>query len=196
MRMADPTTVLGSIEVLNQDVVNLDPSDFEFKRVTVPLAECCLIYQSCNAAVRSQTRIHEDFGAFAILGPHSRGSINGLALHPYAMIAAKPSAEAEIVVDKNYESVAWLVPPQIIDKHLASRWAPAVSQRAVRDSQCRRVFAFLQKLLWRGAVCDSQIKPHRLKRTTSWPGASVTAAVITLHYSTCWLPPAVDANLL
>jgi len=121
VRMTDPTTVLGSIEVLNQDVVNLDPSDFEFKRVTVPLEECCLIYQSCNAAVRSQTRIHEDFHAFAILGPNSRGSINGLALHPYAMIAAKPGAEAEIVVDKNYESVAWLVPPQVIDKHLVFR---------------------------------------------------------------------------
>ncbi len=121
VRMTDPTAVLGSIEVLNQDVVNLDPKGFEFKRVTVPLAECCLIYQSCNAAVRSQTRIHKDFDAFAILGPRSQGTINGIELNPYVMMAAKSDAEGEVVVDKNYESVAWLVPPQVVEKHLAFR---------------------------------------------------------------------------
>ena len=121
VRMTDPTAVLGSIEVLDQDVVNLDPKGFEFKRVTVPLTDCCLIYQIGNAAVRSRTRIHKDFDAFAILGPRSRGTVNGTKLNPYVMIAAGPEAEGEVIVERDYESIAWLVPPKVVDKHLATR---------------------------------------------------------------------------
>ncbi len=68
-KITDPTTVRGSIEVLDQDVVNLDPKGFEVRRVTVPLEECCLIYMSSSAALRSRTLVHADFDACAILGP-------------------------------------------------------------------------------------------------------------------------------
>ena len=121
MRLTDPTAVRGSIEVLNQDVVNLDPKGFEVKRVTVPLVECCLIYTWTNSAVRSRTLIHEDFEACSILGPQAHGSIDGAKLHPYSMIAAGPGAQAEIIVDSDYESVAFLVPPQVLNEHLALR---------------------------------------------------------------------------
>jgi len=121
VKMTDPTAVRGSIEVLNQDVVNLDPKGFEVKRVTVPLEECCLIYTRSNAAVRSQTLVHKDFDACSILGPQARGSIDGTELHSYALIAAGPGAQAEIIVDSGFESVAFLVPPQVLHKHLALR---------------------------------------------------------------------------
>ncbi len=52
VKITDPTAVSDSIEVLSQDVVNLDPEGFEAKRITVPLAECCLIYQWTNATIR------------------------------------------------------------------------------------------------------------------------------------------------
>ena len=120
-RMTDPTAVRGSIEVLKQDIVNLDPEGFEVKRVIVPLEECCLIYIQTNAAVRSRTLVHRDFDACSILGPQARGSIDGTALHPYAMIAAAPGAQAEIIADRNYESVALLVPPEVLHKHLTLR---------------------------------------------------------------------------
>jgi hypothetical protein len=94
--LTDPTAVSDSMEVLNQDVVNLSPDGFEVRRVTVPLAECCLIYHRCNLAVRPRTRIHVDFDAYTILGPQSRGSISGMELHPYALIvAARVAAAAE-----------------------------------------------------------------------------------------------------
>ena len=121
VEITDPTTVDGSIKVLDQDVVNLDPEGFQLKRVTVPLTECCLVLQVCNAAVRTRTRIHDEFDAFAITGPHSHGSINGQELNPYVLIAAAPGAEGEIIVDRHYESIAWLVPPQVVDKHLIFR---------------------------------------------------------------------------
>ena len=123
VRMTDPTAVLGSIEVLNQDVVNLDPKGFEVKRVTVPLAECCLIYTRSNSALRTRTLIHEDFEACTILGPQARGSIDGSKLRPYTLIAAGPGAQAEIIVDSDYESVALLIPPRVLDEHLALRRA-------------------------------------------------------------------------
>jgi AraC-like DNA-binding protein len=121
VQLTDPTAVRGSIEVLNQDVVNLDPKGFEVKRVTVPLVECCLIYTWSNSAVRTRTLIHEDFEACSILGPLAHGSIDGTKLHPYALIAAGPGAQAEIIVDSDYESVALLVPPRVLNEHLALR---------------------------------------------------------------------------
>ncbi len=121
MQMTDPTAVRGSMEVLDQDVINLDREGFEVKRVTVPLAECCLIYQRSSAALRTRTRIHKDFDACNILGPQARGSIDGTELHPYALMAAGPGTQAEIIVDNDYESVALLVPPQVLREHLALR---------------------------------------------------------------------------
>jgi AraC-like DNA-binding protein len=119
--MTDPVAVSGSIDVLNQDVVNLDPKPFEVKRITVPFAECCLIYSWSNSTLRTRTLVHKDFEACTILGPRAHGSIDGKELHPYAMFAAGPGAQADIIVDSDYESVALLVPPQILHKQLALR---------------------------------------------------------------------------
>ena len=121
VQMTDPTAAGDSIEVLDQDVVNLDPEGFEVKRVTVPLAECCLLYQRTNAALRTRTRIHEDFEACTILGPQARGSIDGMELQSFALIAAGPGKQAEIIVDSDYESIALLAPPRVLHEHLALR---------------------------------------------------------------------------
>ena len=119
--ITDPTVVRGSMELLEQDIVSLDKESFEIKRVTVPLADCCLIFQSTNAALRTQTRIHDDFDACTILGPQAHGSIDGAKLHPYAMMAAGPGEHGQIIVDSGYESIALLVPPQVLNEHLSLR---------------------------------------------------------------------------
>jgi AraC family ethanolamine operon transcriptional activator len=121
VNMTDPTAIRGSIEVLDQDIVNLKEKRFEVKRVTVPLSECCLIFQSTNAALRTQTRIHGDFDACSILGPNAHGSLNGVKLQPYALMVAGPGASGEIIVDSGYESIALLVPPKVLGEHLISR---------------------------------------------------------------------------
>jgi len=121
VKITDPTTVGDSIDVLDQDVVNLDPKGFEVKRVTVPLENCCLIYQRSNAALRTRTLVHKDFDACVVLGPQSTGSIDGAELHSYALMTAGPGAQAEIIVNSDYESVALLVPPQVLNKHLTLR---------------------------------------------------------------------------
>ncbi len=121
MHITDPTAVGDVNEVYDMDVINLDPKDFEYKQVTVPLEECSLIYQSSNAALRTRSRIYEDFESCFILGPHARGNIDGSELHPFSMIAAGPGAQGEVVVDRDYENVGWLVPPQVLDQHLVLR---------------------------------------------------------------------------
>ena len=121
LRITDPTAVGDSIAVLNMDVINLDPEGFEYKQVSVPLEECCLIYQWTNKALRSHSRVHEDFESCWILGPRARGSLDGNELHPYALIAAGPGAHGELIADSDYANVGWLVPSHVLEKHLALR---------------------------------------------------------------------------
>lgn len=121
VRITDPTVIGDTIDVLDQDVVSLTTKDFEIKRVTVPLAECCLIYQRTNARLRTRTRVHQDFDACTILGPKASGSLDGAALKSYSMIMAGPGAQGEIIVDRDYESVALLLPPRALEKHLSWR---------------------------------------------------------------------------
>ena len=105
LRVTDPTTVGDSIEVYSMDVVNLAPEEFEYKQITVPLAECSLIYQHTNTALRTRSSIYERFESCFILGPNARGSIDGMALLPYSMIAAGPGAQAELIIDGDYDNV-------------------------------------------------------------------------------------------
>jgi len=121
VHLTDPTAVSDSIEVLNQDVIHLDTTGFAVKRVTVPLAECCLIYQWTGAALRTQTRVHDGFDACTVLGPQANGSIDGAELDPYGMIVARTGAQREIIVNSGYESVALLAPTKVLQEHLALR---------------------------------------------------------------------------
>ena len=51
VRITDPTAVGDSIEMLNMDVINLDPENFEYKQISVPLEDCCLVYRWTTAAL-------------------------------------------------------------------------------------------------------------------------------------------------
>ena len=121
VHLTDPTAARGMLEVLDQDVVNLDPDVFDIKRVTVPLDECCLIYSRSNSALRTRTLVHTDFDTCAILGPNAHGSIDGTELRPHSLMAAGHGTSAEIVVRSGYESVAWLAPPKVLEKHIELR---------------------------------------------------------------------------
>ena len=85
------------------DVVNLDPEKFEYKQIKIPLEDGVLVYQHTNAAMRTRSRIYEGFESCFILGPDSRGSFDGLELQPYSMIAAGPGAQAELVLESDFD---------------------------------------------------------------------------------------------
>ena len=119
--LTDPTAVHETIQLLNQDIVNLDPEAFEVKRITVPLKDCCLIYQRSNVALRTQTRIHKDFDACTILGPEAHATVDGRELHSLSLGVTGPGAQMEVIVNSGYESITWLVPPRILNQHLLLR---------------------------------------------------------------------------
>ncbi len=58
----DPTAVGDSIELVNLDVITLDPEQFQVKRVSVPLEECYLIYSYTlvHGLLRSVTKYGQD----------------------------------------------------------------------------------------------------------------------------------------
>ena len=121
LRITDPTAVGDWIEVLNMDVISLDPVGFEYKQISVPLEGCCLIYQSTTKALRTHSRVHEDFESAWLLGPQAHGSLDGTELHSHALIAAGPGAHGQLIADSNYENIGWLVPPRVLEKHLSLR---------------------------------------------------------------------------
>ena len=119
--LTDPTAVHETIQLLTQDIVNLDSEVFEVKRITVPLKDCCLIYQRSNVALRTQTRIHKDFEACTILGPQAHATVDGRELHSLSLSVTAPGAQGEVIVNSGYESINWLVPPLILNQHLLLR---------------------------------------------------------------------------
>lgn len=121
VRITDPTIIRDTVDVLDQDVISLSTEGFEVKRVTVPLDGCCLMYQWTNARLRTRTQIQPPFDVCTVLGPNARGSLDGVELSPHAMMMGGPGAQAEIIVDRDYESVALLVPPNKLREHLTLR---------------------------------------------------------------------------
>ena len=113
LRITDRTAVGESLEDYGMDVINLDPEAFEYKQVTVPLEDCCLVYQWSKSIMRTRSRIYDNFETCFVLGPNARGSIDGISLHPYSMIAAGPDAQTKVVIDNDYENIGWIVPPRL-----------------------------------------------------------------------------------
>ena len=121
LRVTDPTAVGEALEDYGMDVINLDPDEFEYKQDAVPLDECVLIYQRTNKALRTRSRIYEDFESCFVTGPNAHGSFDGNVLSPFALIAAGPGAQADLVLDDDFDIVALIVPPGVLDKHLDLR---------------------------------------------------------------------------
>ena len=121
VHISDPTAVGDSVEVVDQDIVSLGAADFQAKRVTVPFEDSCLMYQWTNSRLRSRSQVHQDFYFCTVLGPKAHGSLDGAELQPYAMMMAGSGAQGEIIVDRDYESVGLLVPPNVLDEQLSLR---------------------------------------------------------------------------
>ncbi|XZE22350.1 helix-turn-helix domain-containing protein [Pirellulaceae bacterium SH449] len=117
----DPTLVGGSIEILKQDVLKLSSERFRAKRIVVRLGHCQVVYHSTNVAVRARTSLQPGFIGYTLFSPTSAGTINGTPIHPEQILAITSGIEAELVVAAGYESIALLLPPELLLDY-ASRW--------------------------------------------------------------------------
>jgi AraC family ethanolamine operon transcriptional activator len=121
VEISDPTEVGETLEVIEQDVVQLKSSPLRVRRVVVRLGGSVLLFQSTNLPVRTRTSLQSGFVAFVAFGPRAAGTLNGLAIGPGRVLVSASGVEVEFVVEGGYESVSLLVPPDVIRAHLRGR---------------------------------------------------------------------------
>lgn len=121
VEISDPTAVGQSIEVIEQDVVQLESKPLRVRRVLVRLGASVVLFQSTNLSVRTRTRLQDGFVAYVAFGPRAVGTLNGLPVGPDRVLASMPGIEVEFVVAAGYESVSFLLPPDDIRAHLQGR---------------------------------------------------------------------------
>jgi AraC-like DNA-binding protein len=117
----DPTAVGDSMEVLNYDVVNLASGPFRIKRTSIPLKDCCLVHVSTSVGLRTRTTLHDDFEGLFIAGPRANGTVDGIKIGPFNILAASSGVSSEVIVDQDYESIALMIPTGAISRQLDAR---------------------------------------------------------------------------
>jgi len=121
VEIGDPTAVGASIELIEQDAVQLQPMSLRARRVIVRLGASAVVFHSTNRRVRTRTSTRRGLLAYVTFGPNSSGAVNGLRVNADLMLAAAPDAEASFVADAGYESIAFLLTPDEIRAHLTAR---------------------------------------------------------------------------
>jgi AraC family transcriptional regulator, ethanolamine operon transcriptional activator len=121
VEICDPTTAGESIEVINQDLVQLRTEPLRARRVIVRLEAAVLIYQSTNLAVRTRTKLTPGMMGVVAFGPCAKGTINGLLIHPDRMLIAAVGTEGQFVVEGGYESISVSLRPADLEAHLRAR---------------------------------------------------------------------------
>ena len=121
VEISDPTAVGETIEVIEQDAVQLESRPLRVRRVVVRLGTSVLMFQSTNLPIRTRTRLQDGFVAFVAFGPQAAGTLNGLPVGPDRVLASTSGVEVEFVVAGGYESVSFLLPPDDIRAHLRGR---------------------------------------------------------------------------
>jgi AraC-like DNA-binding protein len=117
----DPTAAGASIELIDQDAVQLHAVPFRARRVIVRLEDAAVVFHSTNLRVRTHTSVRRGLIAYVTFGPHAKGTVSGLPVRPGLVLAAEPGAEARFVADAGWESITILLPPQEITLHLTAR---------------------------------------------------------------------------
>jgi len=119
--LIDPTAVGQSVDVIVQDVVKLSASPLHGRRVVVRCGSCLVVFHSTDLPVRARTRLEDGLVAYTAFGPRSVGTVNGLPVGPNRIVACASGNEVEFIVASGYESVAFLVPPEMLRVHAIGR---------------------------------------------------------------------------
>jgi AraC-like DNA-binding protein len=119
--ITEPTAINAGIELIDQDAVQLQSMPLRARRVIVRLDAAMVMYTSSNLRVRTRTTVHPGRVAYVVFGPRAHGTINGLPVAPGTMLFAAPQSEAAFVVDPGWESIAVLLSPEHLRRHLADR---------------------------------------------------------------------------
>jgi AraC-like DNA-binding protein len=117
----DPASVGASVELLDQEAVQLGAVPFRARRVVVRLEGAAVVFHSTNVRVQTRTSVSDGLIAYVTFGRHASGTVNGLRVRPGMVLAAEPGAVARFVVDPGWENITVLLPPQELSEHLIAR---------------------------------------------------------------------------
>jgi AraC-like DNA-binding protein len=121
VEISDPTAVGETIEVIQQDAVQLKLRPLRARQVVIHLGTNILAFQSTNLPIRTRTKLQTGFVGFVAFGPQAAGTLNGLPVGPDRILAATSGVEVEFVVAGGYESASFFLPPDDIQAHLRGR---------------------------------------------------------------------------
>jgi AraC-like DNA-binding protein len=121
VEISDPTEANTGVELLDLDAVQLQSMPLRVRRVMVRLVSVAVVFHSTNVRVRTRTSVRKGFLGYVTFGPQTRGTINGLPVRPGLMLAAEPDTETTFVAEGGWESITFLIPPEVIRAHLTAR---------------------------------------------------------------------------
>jgi len=198
VELTDPTTADETIEVLDQDVVQLGSKRLRARRVTVRLESALVIYHRTNLRVRTRSTLNPGLVAHGACGPRAKGRMNGLPVRPGTMLAAEPGTEVVFVAEPGYESVFALFRPEEIEAHLRSRQRqdvfrlPRGAEILHRDvASVRRFFAWGKRLIDTAVRQPGRFNDRRETRVAAHTGLLETL-LAALGTTTDFRPPRSD----
>jgi len=121
VEISDPTEANTGVELLDLDAVQLQSMPLRVRRVMVRLVSAAVVFHSTNLRVRTRTSVRKGFLGYVTFGPQACGTVNGLPVRPGVMLAAEPETETTFVAEGGWESITFLLPPEVIRAHLTAR---------------------------------------------------------------------------
>jgi AraC family ethanolamine operon transcriptional activator len=174
VEISDPTAAVAGIELLDQDVMQLQSMPLRARRVIVRLETAAVVFQSTNLRVRTRTSVRKGLLAYVAFGPQAKGTVNGLPVRPGMMLVAEPESEARFVVDAGWESITFLLPPQVIRAHLAARQRESefhlphgVETLQANEERVRNLFDWGKRLVDTAARQPALFNEHRKERAAA-----------------------------
>jgi AraC-like DNA-binding protein len=174
VEISDPTAAVAGIELLDQDVMQLQSMPLRARRVIVRLESAAVVFQSTNLRVRTRTSVRKGLLAYVTFGPRAKGTVNGVPVRPGMVLLAEPESEARFVVDPGWESITFLLPPQLISAHLAGRQRASefhlphgVETLQADEEKVRRLFDWGKRLVDTAARQPALFNEHRKERVAA-----------------------------
>lgn len=170
----DPTAAGMGIELIDQDVMQLQSMPLRARRVIVRLESAAVMFYSSNLRVRTRTSVRKGLVAYVTFGPQAKGTLNGVPVRPGMMLVAESEAEARFVVDAGWESMTFLLPPQVISAHLAGRQREGefrlphgVETLQADEERVRGLFDWGKRLVETAARQPALFDVHRKERAAA-----------------------------
>lgn len=119
--ISDPSDANAGVELLDLDAMQLQSMPMRIRRVVIRLESATVVYHSANLRVRTRTSVRSGLLGYLAFGPHAIGTVNGMPVRPGLMLAVAPDAESIFTTNNGWETVTFLLPPEIILAHLTAR---------------------------------------------------------------------------